>query len=95
MAARHYYYAYERTDGEVCYLPKLLHEGIQRLGAAQPVEAQPQAHDQRHDRPRHEQGEEQQHADAQGKPGQHRVTRPPREAGAPLRAAPSARTVSR
>ena len=30
MAARHYYYAYERTDGEVCYLPKLLHEGIQR-----------------------------------------------------------------
>lgn len=30
MAARHYYFAYERTDGEVCYLPKLLHEGIQR-----------------------------------------------------------------
>ncbi|MBB3277321.1 hypothetical protein [Pseudoxanthomonas sp. OG2] len=30
MAARHYYYAYERTDGDVCYLPKLLHEGIQR-----------------------------------------------------------------
>ncbi|EML7988872.1 TPA: hypothetical protein ACOEBE_001195 [Stenotrophomonas maltophilia] len=27
---RHFYYAYERTDGEVCYLPKLLHEGIQR-----------------------------------------------------------------
>lgn len=21
MAARHYYFAYERTDGEVCYLP--------------------------------------------------------------------------
>lgn len=29
-AARHRYYAYERSDGSVCYLPKLLHEGIQR-----------------------------------------------------------------
>ena len=29
-AARHRYYAYERRDGSVCYLPKLLHEGIQR-----------------------------------------------------------------
>jgi hypothetical protein len=27
---RHRYYAYERTDGSVCYLAKILHEGIQR-----------------------------------------------------------------
>ena len=27
-AARHRYYAYERRDGSVCYLPKLLHEGF-------------------------------------------------------------------
>jgi hypothetical protein len=29
MAARHYYFAYERSNGEFCYLPKMLHEGIQ------------------------------------------------------------------
>lgn len=27
---RHRHYAYERPDGSVCYLGKVLHEGIQR-----------------------------------------------------------------
>lgn len=27
---RHRYYAYQRTDGSVCYLPKDSHDGIQR-----------------------------------------------------------------